>query len=367
MSAFTSRSTFSLAVLLLLAGCSKKGDADEAKKDEPTPEVAAETAVAVDGPFTESIGTIGAVEPRAGHLAELSAPAATRVANVLVAAGAAVSKGDVLIELDQSAFRSALRSAQAGLAAARAARDRAQKLVDQGISPKRDLDQAAAEFAKADADVVDATRLVELSVLRSPIAGVVTKMSTSLGASVDPSRPLVEIADPAMVDVVLTVQPGDAARIKAGAVVRLHSGQRADGEPLGTGTVVDVAGIVDSASRSVSVRVRASGAKRPLRIGETLFGEIALATRPHAITVPLAALVPEGDGFKVFVVDSASIAHAQPVTVGAKTSTVAEILDGVKAGDRVVTFGAFGVEDGAKIVAAGKGAAKAAADSVEKP
>jgi len=177
----------------------------------------------------------------------------------------------------------------------------------------------------------------------------------------------VEIADPAMVDVVLTVQPGDAARIKAGAVVRLHSGQRADGEPLGTGTVVDVAGIVDSASRSVSVRVRASGAKRPLRIGETLFGEIALATRPHAITVPLAALVPEGDGFKVFVVDSASIAHAQPVTVGAKTSTVAEILDGVKAGDRVVTFGAFGVEDGAKIVAAGKGAAKAAADSVEKP
>ncbi|MES1259782.1 MAG: efflux RND transporter periplasmic adaptor subunit, partial [Gemmatimonadota bacterium] len=334
------RHLLSLAALVLVAGCSKKGapDADEAKPAEAKAEVAAETAIAADGPFTESIGAIGAVEPRAGHFAVLSAPAATRVAGVRVAAGSRVGKGDTLVELEQSGFQSALRSAQAALAAARAARDRAQKLVDQGIAPRRDLDQAQAEFAKADADVVAAARLAELSILRAPMAGVVTRMSAAFGASVDPSQPLVEVADPAMVDVVLTVQPADAARIRVGSRVTLHSGQRADGESLGSGDVVDVAGIVDSASRSVAVRVRAASGKRPLRIGETLFGEIVLATRPHAITVPLAALVPEGDGYKVFVVDSESVAHARPVTVGAKGAGSVEILEGLKGGERVVTL-----------------------------
>ena len=64
----------------------------------------------------------------------------------------------------------------------------------------------------------------------------------------------------------------------------------------------------------------------------------------------MAALVPEGEAFKVFVVDSALIAHAHPVTVGSRSETTAEITSGVKAGERIVTYGAYGLEDGAKVV-----------------
>ena len=177
-----------------------------------------------------------------------------------------------------------------------------------------------------------------------------------------------EIADPAAVDVVLSVQPGDAARIRSGNRVALHAGQRARGDTLAGGVVAAVAGIVDSASRSVEIRVQTTTAKRPLRIGETLFGQITVAIRPRAVMVPLAALVPAGDGFKVFVVDGGNLAHARPVTVGGKTDSMAEILDGrLQAGERVVTFGAFGVEDGAKIVAPGKRGATEPKDSTEKP
>jgi membrane fusion protein (multidrug efflux system) len=118
---------------------------------------------------------------------------------------------------------------------------------------------------------------------------------------------------------------------------------------VATGSVADVGGIVDSAARTVAVRVRADHARRPLRIGETLFGEIVIAVRPRAITVPLVSLVPEGDGFKVFVVDSASVAHARPITLGGRTDKFAEVLKGLSAGERVVTLGAFGVEDSSKI------------------
>ncbi|NUQ21552.1 MAG: hypothetical protein HOQ09_11400, partial [Gemmatimonadaceae bacterium] len=108
---------------------------------------------------------------------------------------------------------------------------------------------------------------------------------------------------------------------------------------------------VDSATRSVSVRVRVTTARRVLRIGETVFGEITTATRANAVVVPVAALVPEGDGFKVFVVDTQSVAHARTVTVGARNAQLAEVASGLRAGERVVTYGAYGVEDGAKVTA----------------
>jgi hypothetical protein len=80
-----------------------------------------------------------------------------------------------------------------------------------------------------------------------------------------------------------------------------------------------------------------------------VFGQIAVATHPAAVTVPLEALVPEGEGFKVFVVDSTGTAHARSVTVGGRTEKVAEVTSGLAAGERVVTYGAYGVEDSAKI------------------
>jgi membrane fusion protein (multidrug efflux system) len=358
-----------LFAVIVVAGCAKKGGADEGARADAHPEVAAETAVITTQSFTEVVGAIGTVVPRAGYVATLSAPAATRIANVLVATGQAVAKGDVLIELEQSGFQAALRSATAAEVLARASRDRLKRLVDQGITPQRELDQAVADLARAGADVAAAQRMMELSVLRAPIAGVVTRMSASLGASVDPTQVLVEVADPATLDVLLSVQPADAARIKSGHKVSLHAGQRATDESLATGEVVDVAGIVDSTTHSVAVRVRTTSTKRPLRIGETLFGEIVVATRPRAVTVPIEALVPEGDGFKVFVVDSGEVAHTRLVTVGGKTDKVVEIVNGLSAGDRVVTYGAFGVEDGAKIVVAAKDSAAKPSkpDSAEKP
>ena len=72
--------------------------------------------------------------------------------------------------------------------------------------------------------------------------------------------------------------------------------------------------------------------------------------RPAAIVVPIEALVPEGEEFKVFVVDAAGTARARAVTVGARTDKVAEITSGLTAGERIVTYGAYGIEDSAKVV-----------------
>ncbi|MEO7085267.1 MAG: efflux RND transporter periplasmic adaptor subunit [Gemmatimonadaceae bacterium] len=337
------------AAVAILA-CGKK-----AASDEPTGRatVPATTIVVTPQAFTETLGTIGNVVPRAGHIATLSAPAAGRVAKIEVSLGQSVTAGETLIELDQAPFQSALQSAQAALTAADRANERQQRLITDGIVSRKDVEQAAADAAKANADATAARRTLELSTLRSPINGVVTHLSATLGASADPAQPLVEISDPTALDILFNVTPTDAGRVRPGVKVQLSAGQTESGERLGVGTVMSISGTVDSASRSVSVRVQAPTTRRPLRIGETVFGSIALRTSPSAIVIPADALVPDGEAYKVFVVDEAGTAHERAVKVGGKTSAGVEVTDGLKAGERIVTYGAYGVQDSAKVVPLG--------------
>ena len=358
------RRLLTCVVAALAAGCSGGGDESES---EPTPVVAVQTAVVEAQPFTESVGAIGNVSGRPGHVASLGAPTATRVSNVYVSEGARVTSGQALVALDRTAIDAAAQAAETALTAAQQAYERAERLNREGVAPRKDVEQAATEVAKTRSDAVTARRAAQLSVLRSPIAGVVTRLTAVLGAPVDVNQPLVEVADPSSLDIVFTVTPAEAARVKPGAAVTLSAGQKAGGEALGSGTVFQVAAAVDSATRGVSIRARAPGTRRPLRIGETIFGQIVVATHPRAIAVPVAALVPEGEGFKVFVVDAESIAHEQTVTVGARSDSTAEITEGLKGGERVVTYGAYGVEDSVKVRTAPVSKSKNPADTVARP
>jgi RND family efflux transporter MFP subunit len=175
-------------------------------------------------------------------------------------------------------------------------------------------------------------------------------MDATLGASVDANFRVVEVADPSAFDVVVPVTSSDASRIRRGERAALAAGEAMHRDTIGGGTVADVAPAIDSATRSVAVRIETAGTRRRLRLGETIFAQIVVAVHPKALVVPLDALVPDGDGFHVFVVDSAGIAHSRPVSVGGRTGELAEITDGLVEGERVVTTGAYGVDDGVKIV-----------------
>jgi RND family efflux transporter MFP subunit len=334
--------------ILILAACGKGGD----EGDAATPAaVSAKTAVAAEGVFQETVNATGEVAARPGSVAELGAPGPTRVARVMVALGQRVRAGQPLVTFDQTTFAAEAQTAQAALANAQHAYERARRLSDAGILPRKEVEQAAADLAAARGSAQVARHTQSLATLRSPIAGVVTRMDAVLSASVDAGTPLVEVADPSALDVQFTLSPADAARIHVGAPVALVEGQTSGGVPLGGGAVADIGAAVDSVSHAVPVRVRVTAPARPLRIGETVMGRIASATRPDAVTVPVEALVPDGEGFSVFVVDSAGIAHARPVTVGGRTDKVAEIREGVSAGERVVTEGAYGVQDSARVQA----------------
>ena len=339
-----------LVIAMCLAACGRSGDGDEPREPAQGVVAGAKVEVVHTAPFTETIGAIGSVQARAGHSAALAAPSPTRVTRVLVSMGQRVNVGQPLVELDAAAFRAQLNSAEAAFASAERAFERAQRLNQEGIAPRKDVEAANAELARARSDLVSARRQLELATIRSPLSGVVTRLVAAIGSPADVTQPLVEVVDPSALDILLSVTPTQAGRVRTGNKVTLAAGQNAAGEPLGIGTVADVSSAIDTVTRSVGVRVTMPAARRPLRVGETVFGQIGVAMRPSAVVVPIVALVPDGENFKVFVVDAAGIAHSRSVEVGAKTDSLAEIRNGLAAGERVVTYGAYGVDDSAKVV-----------------
>ena len=125
---------FTLLALLVLAACKKaaeagggEGDSAAAKPEAAAPEGGEkkpETAVAVrvstarTQSLSETIGAIGVVMARPGHIALLSAPAPGRVDKVTVAVGQHVTANETLVELEQATFRASALSAEASLTAA---------------------------------------------------------------------------------------------------------------------------------------------------------------------------------------------------------------------------------------------------------
>ena len=334
---------------LLGAGC-RKSDAD-AEKTVVRPVVSVRSVAAVVEPFTHTLSALGTVVSRPGRYAALSAPSATRVARVNVVAGQRVAAGQALVAFEQAGFNASAAAARAALVAAERNAERAQRLANEGIVPRKDAEQAAAELGRARTDAVTARRAQELSVLRSPVSGVVTRMTAVLGASVDAAQVLVEVADPSAFDVVLSLGPGDAGEVHQGSRVALSAGERTGGDALGTGLVASIGAALDTTSRSVAIRVTTTATRRPLRLGESVYGQIATSVTPAAVVIPAEALVPgaEVGTFRVFVVDRRGTAMGRDVRVGGRADGKVEILSGLRGGELVVTQGAFGVEDSATV------------------
>jgi membrane fusion protein (multidrug efflux system) len=174
-------------------------------------------------------------------------------------------------------------------------------------------------------------------------------MNAVTGASVDPTQVLVAVADPKLLQVLLQLSPADAGGVRQGGAVTFTDNETASAVVMARGVVTTVGAAIDSSTRAVPVRVRVTSSTRPLRLGETLTGKIALAGAANAVSIPSDALVPDSAGFKVYVVKD-GVAYATSVEIGARGDSLVQIIKGLTAGQTVVTTGAYGLEDSSKVI-----------------
>lgn len=344
-----------LLALGLHAACGAPPGDSAPGRDRVATGVPVTTSIVTAAPLTVTLAVTGVTTARPGAMSALSAPAAGRIARIHVEPGSRVARGAPLVALDPAPFAAALHEAETARQTARMASDRASRLVAEGIAPRRDVEQARAALAQAEATLAVARRNAERATLRAPFAGIVSRLTAVLDATADPSQPLVEIVDPSGLEVRMFVAPDAAAGVQRGATVSLAD---AGGSPLGTAVVATIAPSVDSASGTVEVRARLTSTVRTVRVGESVTAVVRLAgAATPVLQVPVTALVPDGDGYRVFVVAAGDTARARAVTIGRRTDRSAEIRSGLRAGETVVTDGAYGLEDGVRVAARAAGAA----------
>lgn len=320
---------------------------------------------------------------------QLSAPVAGTLARVALEVGDAVESGAPLLTLhpaegalldqasrarisaearaaaaERQAARDHQNAASAALTLARSESARVEQLHRQGLVSAVERDralslavQSAAEAAAAEAMVGAATARIEAAeallargagqssapiVLSAPVSGVVLARPIESEAPVSAGQALLELGDPAALELVIELLSTDAVQVSPEMALRVHRWGGA--EPL-TAVVrrVEPVGFTKISALGVEeqrVRVRAdftSPAETWARLGDgyRIEAEFILADLPQALVVPRGALVRDGAGWAVYV-DADGVAERRPIRIGRQSALSVEVLGGLVSGEAVV-------------------------------
>jgi HlyD family secretion protein len=361
-----------------------------AMRPEPLPVDVATASVAAMS-VTVDVDAVTRVRDRFA----VTAPVGGMVQRLTLREGDAVQAGDVVATIVASpVFPTERRSLLARVDAARAARleadarvtqatqalaqatrddGRARVLLEAGGISDRDAELAAltltnrrtelgttqaqrrialAELTQAQAALAAATGGEGATTLvRAPAAGRVLGMPERSARVVSPGTPLLTLGDPRTLEVAADVLSSDAASVRRGQPVNLRGW---GGAPL--------RGVVKSIEPSARTRVSALGVEEQrltvvidvpdapsmLEDGYRLDASIVVWEAPDVLTVPAGALLRSDDGWQLFVARDGRAARV-PVRIGHVGSGAAEVLGGVRRGERVIVFPPDALRDGARV------------------
>ncbi len=339
---------------LWLAACGA-GAEEEEEAAEPPP---APTCVVERARLSDTRTLRGVLDAPPDARASIAAEVAGRVRRLLVREGERVEVGTLLAEIDPGPAADQHAQARAHLAEAdtlvraqRTARDHLAHLVERGIAPRAQLEEADARLAAleqsstaARAVSSETSRGVSRSHVTSPLAGVVLRLLRAPGETVDgtPVTPIVEIADTGALEVVAAVAPRDLLVLASGQAARVT----VDGlpEPV-PGAVHTVAPAIDPATGTGTVRITLTDLGRPLPVG--LAAEAVIEVGAHdALVVPTEAVRRSADGTPEVLVCEDGETHAVGVEVGLREDGRVEITSGVDE-HAIVALRAIGREEGA--------------------
>ncbi|HVV83762.1 MAG TPA: efflux RND transporter periplasmic adaptor subunit [Kofleriaceae bacterium] len=364
--------------------------------------VPVDVAAVARGPLTVTVDEDGRARVEDRYL--VTAPLAGTLARIELRAGDPVTAGAVVARvaplpaplLDprtraelagrRDIAHAQLRQASSTVDRARVASDfaereleRAHTLTHREAMPASELDRAqlAAELAERDlvsarfaatvatAEAETADRMLarvgnaaagqDVDVA-SPIDGQVLRVVAESEGVVGPGTPLVELGDPARLEIVVDVLTADAVAIAPGAPVSVEgwggpplAGRVRRVEPSAT-TRVSALGVEE---QRVDVIVDLVGPRDAWRgLGDGWRVEVRITTwhADDVLAVPLGAIIRAGDAWAVFVVEGGRV-HRRTVELGHRNRALAEVTAGLAAGDRVVLHPGERVVDGARVVA----------------
>lgn len=281
-----------------------------------------------------------------------------RIASIGFRDGQVVKKGQLLVGLDATLNQAEVAQYQAEYDLALSNLKRSEDLARQKF-----ISSSAQETAASNAQVAEArlklaqARLSKMKVV-APFDGVVGIRGVSLGDYVKDGTDLVNVEDVRNLKVDFRLPERSLSQIQVGQSVEVV----ADALPneRWQGQIEAVNPRIDANGRSVELRARLDNASGRLRPGMFVRVRVIVGER-NGLLVPEEAIVPQGEEFYVYkVVEGA--ARRVPVKIGVRRAAQVEIVQGVTAGDQVVTAGMRLSRDGqpVRVLPSGNGKSDAA-------
>ena len=362
-------------VIALTPACSKEAPAPQ----RPPPQVVVTTVATASIPNSMTF----VAQTESSRRVDIVARVSGYLERIAYQEGEVVKDGQVLFELDRKPFqaqvdaaRGQVLSQQARFATARSNLERTKPLAEQDALSRADLDRAQGEYDGANAAVFSAQaklREAELNlgytVIRSPVSGVAGRALQRQGSYVNATADSAQLTYVAALDpmwVNFSVSQNQMARLRAeiaaGRVAMPAGDALQVALALSDGSAYPQKGKIDFADPSFSqetgsflVRATIANPQRALRPGMFVTAKVDGMTRPNAIVVPQLAVQQGASGHLVYVVRQDSVAELRPVVVGDYYGDKdIVVLEGLKAGDRVVTDGMLRVVPGKPVQVAPK-------------
>jgi membrane fusion protein (multidrug efflux system) len=339
-----------------------------ARAQTPAPEIDSSFPTVVD-PGTVAIvrrerisaGPPVSGELRAEHEATARAEIGGSIRNLRVQEGDRVRRGQVLCRIEAPAQNDTLLSAEQGVRAAASSLDVARRdaertaaLAAEGLIARRDVETAAKGVAAAEAALAEAVARVagargqlQKSVVRAPIAGVVSTRAAHDGDVIAPGAPVMTIIDPSRMQLVASVPADAVGALRPGAPVefRLAAYER----EWFTGRITRISPAVDPLTRQVQIYVAVPNGPQRLVAGLFAEGRVTTATR-EALVAPTDAVEASGESASVLRLRDGRAERAA-VTIGLRDEQHGriEILSGLSPKDILLRGAAQAVTPGARV------------------
>ena len=303
----------------------------------------AEVATAKTETVTDDVLAVGSL--RANESVTLRPELTAIVKSISFSEGDKVSKGSVLIQLDDNQYRAQVAEAEARVRQSQAENRRVQKLFQNGVGSETDRDTSLASMQINEAQLQLARITLEKTRIQAPFDGIAGLRTFSPGDYINAGTELLEVVDISRMKIDFAVPEIYLSRIHNGQPLEISLA--AFPNQTFVGKVSAISPVVDEKGRSLQVRGEIENKEGLLRPG--LFAEVKLITDSRqALTVPEEALIPQGNQYFVYRVNNNTI-DMVPVNIQQRKDTRVAISGPLAAGDVVVTAGQLKLRPGSPV------------------
>jgi HlyD family secretion protein len=233
----------------------------------------------------------------------------------------------------------------------------------QKVNASAQLQAAEGQLNQAKGNYQKAAATLAYSEIRSPIDGYVTQRPLYEGEMANAGSPILTVMNTSVLIARAHLPQSLVQGMKIGAPAQVIVPGLPKPVP---GTVSLISPALDAGSTTVEVWVKVDNKNGDLKAGTAVQVAITARTLKNVLLVPSAAVVEDaGNTWHVMVIGPDSIAHPRPVTIGVQAQNETQILSGLRPGERVVTVGAYAMDDGTKVNVVPPGASTVSAAGKE--